>query len=460
MFKKIQNIHFVGIGGAGMSGIAEVLLTLGYAVSGSDAKESDVTRRLASMGARLFLGHRADQVLGAHVVVTSTAVKPDNPEVTEAHAQKIPVIPRIEMLAELARLKYTIAVGGTHGKTTTTSLISMVLQAGGLDPTVIVGGRMHNLGTGARVGRGEYLVAEADESDGSFLKLAPTLAIVTNIDDDHLDYWGTVSHLVSGFERFANEVPFYGRVILGVDDMGSRKILDKIRRPLLTYGITPDADIQARDIRVNSDGTVFSVYRFGVKLGDVRWSVPGRHNVINSLAAVAAGLELDVPFTKIAEALASFEGVSRRLEWKGEQAGVAVLDDYGHHPTEIKATLQALKERFPQRRTVVLFQPHRYSRTRLLADEFAASFAQADVVGLLDIYAASEAPLPGVTSDWLAERIHAQGTAVTRLTAVDGPATLQNLVQKNDVVLTLGAGDVWRWGETLLAALTPAEIRI
>jgi UDP-N-acetylmuramate--alanine ligase len=460
MFKKIQNIHFVGIGGAGMSGIAEVLLTLGYAVSGSDAKESDVTRRLASMGARLFLGHRADQVLGAHVVVTSTAVKPDNPEVTEAHAQKIPVIPRIEMLAELARLKYTIAVGGTHGKTTTTSLISMVLQAGGLDPTVIVGGRMHNLGTGARVGRGEYLVAEADESDGSFLKLAPTLAIVTNIDDDHLDYWGTVSHLVSGFERFANEVPFYGRVILGVDDMGSRKILDKIRRPLLTYGITPDADIQARDIRVNSDGTVFSVYRFGVKLGDVRWSVPGRHNVINSLAAVAAGLELDVPFTKIAEALASFEGVSRRLEWKGEQAGVAVLDDYGHHPTEIKATLQALKERFPQRRTVVLFQPHRYSRTRLLADEFAASFAQADVVGLLDIYAASEAPLPGVTSDWLAERILAQGTAVTRLTAVDGPATLQNLVQKNDVVLTLGAGDVWRWGETLLAALTPAEIRI
>jgi UDP-N-acetylmuramate--alanine ligase len=459
MFKKIQNIHFVGIGGAGMSGIAEVLLTLGYAVSGSDAKESDVTRRLGSMGARLFLGHRAEQVLGAHVVVTSTAVKPDNPEVTEAHAQKIPVIPRIEMLAELARLKYTIAVGGTHGKTTTTSLISMVLQAGGLDPTVIVGGRMHNLGTGARVGLGDYLVAEADESDGSFLKLAPTLAIVTNIDDDHLDYWGTVSQLVSGFERFANEVPFYGRVILGVDDMGSRKILDKIRRPLLTYGITPDADIQARDIRVSSSGTVFSVYRFGVKLGEIRWSVPGRHNVINSLAAVAAGLELDVPFTKIAEALAAFEGVSRRLEWKGEQAGVAVLDDYGHHPTEIKATLQALKERFPQRRAVVLFQPHRYSRTRLLADEFAASFAQADVVGLLDIYAASEAPLPGVTSDWLAERILAQGTPVTRLSAEEGPATLQNLVQKNDVVLTLGAGDVWRWGETLLAALTPAEIK-
>ncbi|MBL8024334.1 MAG: UDP-N-acetylmuramate--L-alanine ligase [Elusimicrobia bacterium] len=457
MFKKIKNIHFVGIGGSGMSGIAEVLLTLGYSVSGSDAKESDVTRRLAGMGAKIFLGHRADHVGGAHVVVTSTAVQPDNPEVIEAHGQKIPVIPRIEMLAELARLKYTIAVGGTHGKTTTTSLISLVLQAGGLDPTVIVGGRMHNLGTGARVGRGEYLVAEADESDGSFLKLAPTLAVVTNIDDDHLDYWGTLSNLVSGFERFANKVPFYGRVILGVDDLGSRKIGDKIRRPLLTYGISPDADIQARDICPGPEGTTFSVYRFGTLLGDIHWNVPGRHNVINSLAAVAAGLELDVPFLKIAEALASFQGVGRRLEWKGERGGVAVMDDYGHHPTEIKATLQALKERFPQRRAVVVFQPHRYSRTRNLADEFAASFSQADVVGLLDIYAASEAPLPGVTSDWLAERVRAQGVSVTRLTAETGPATLRGLVKKGDVVLTLGAGDVWRWGEQLLAALAPAS---
>ena len=453
MFKKIQRIHFVGIGGSGMSGIAEVLLTLGYAVSGSDAKESDVTRRLAELGARVFIGHRAENAAGAHVVVTSTAVRADNPEVTEAHAKKIPVIPRIEMLAELARLKYTIAVGGTHGKTTTTSLISLVLNAGGLDPTVVVGGRMHNLGTGAQVGRGDYLVAEADESDGSFLKLAPTLAVVTNIDDDHLDYWGTLSNLVAGFEQFANKVPFYGRVILGVDDIGSRKILEKIRRPLLTYGLAPDADIQARDIRPAPEATVFSVFRHDSKLGEIKWSASGRHNVINSLAAVAVGLELDIPFAKIAEALASFQGVGRRLEWKGEQGGVAVMDDYGHHPTEIKATLQALKEKFPDRRTVVLFQPHRYSRTRILAEEFAGCFARADAVGLLDIYAASEAPVPGVTSDWLAERIRAQGTAVTRLPAATGPELLRQMVKKGDVVLTLGAGDVWKWGENLLATL-------
>lgn len=453
MFKKIQRIHFVGIGGAGMSGIAEVLLTLGYTVSGSDAKESDETRRLSSLGAAVFIGHRADQAAGAHVVVTSTAVRPDNPEVKEAHRLKIPVIARIEMLAELARLKYTIAVGGTHGKTTTTSLISLVLQAGGLDPTVVVGGRMHNLGTGARVGKGDYLVAEADESDGSFLKLTPTLAIVTNIDDDHLDYWGTMSSLVAGFEQFANRVPFYGRVIVGVDDTGSRKILDKIRRPLITYGLAPDADIQARDIRPAPAATVFSVYRKSEKLGDIQWSASGRHNVINSLAAVAAGLELDVPFPVIAQALASFRGVGRRLEWKGEKSGVAVVDDYGHHPTEIRATLQALKEWFPDRRAVVLFQPHRYSRTRILADEFATSFAKADVLGLLDIYAASERPQEGVTSDWLADRIRAQGTAVTRLPADGGPALLRGLVKPGDVVLTLGAGDVWKWGEHLLASL-------
>jgi UDP-N-acetylmuramate--alanine ligase len=455
MFKKIQHIHFVGIGGSGMSGIAEVLITLGYAVSGSDAKETDVTRRLTAMGARVSIGHRAEQVRGVHVVVTSTAVRPDNPEVVEAHAQKIPVIPRIEMLAELARLKYTIAVGGTHGKTTTTSLISLVLNAGGLDPTVVVGGRMHNLGTGAQVGRGDYLVAEADESDGSFLKLAPTLAVVTNIDDDHLDYWGTLSNLVSGFEQFANKVPFYGRVIVGVDDIGSHKILEKIRRPLLTYGLAPDADIQARDIRPSSETTAFAVCRHGKKLGDIRWTAAGRHNVINSLAAVAVGLELDIPFAKIAEALASFKGVGRRLEWKGERGGVAVMDDYGHHPTEVKATLQALKEKFPQRRAIVVFQPHRYSRTKILAEEFAVSFAGADVLGLLDIYAASEAPVPGVTSDWLADRIRAQGTAVTRLPAAEGPALLRGMVKSGDVVLTMGAGDVWKWGESLLASFPP-----
>lgn len=458
MFKKTRAIHFIGIGGSGMSGIAEVLLTLGHPVTGSDQKESDVTRRLVSLGAKIFIGHRAEQIHGAQVIVTSTAVQSDNPEVQEAHRLSIPVIPRIEMLAELARLKHTIAVAGTHGKTTTTSLVSLVLQAGGLDPTVVVGGRMQNMGTGARVGRGDFLVAEADESDGSFLKLAPTLAIVTNIDDDHMDHWKTMDRLVEGFETFANKVPFYGTVFLGMDDAGARGILPRIRRPVITYGVAPDADLQAQEI-VRADGeTRFSVHLRGTRLGSVRWPVAGHHNVINSLAAIGVGLELDVPFSVIAEALASFKGVGRRLEWKGEQGGVAVLDDYGHHPTEIRATLQALRERFPGRRTVVLFQPHRYTRTQQLEDAFAAAFPGVDHLGLLDIYPAGERPLPGVTSDRLAEKMRTQGVPLTRLRPENGPAALRALVRPGDVVLTLGAGDVWKWGEGLLNALTPEKV--
>ena len=448
MFKRYRHIHFVGIGGAGMSGIAEVLLTLGYTVSGSDLKASDTTRALERIGAAVRIGHRAENASGADVVVVSTAASPDNPEILEARGRRIPVIPRIEMLAELARLNYTVAVAGTHGKTTTTSLCSLVLTAGGLDPTVVVGGRMRNLGTGARVGKGEYLVAEADESDGSFLKLSPTLAVVTNIDDDHLDYWKTMDALDAGFVEFGNKIPFYGTLFLGLDDAGCRRVRERLRRRVVTYGLSPDADLRAANLCPSSSEVRYDVFRRKEKLGTVCWAVPGRHNVVNSLAAVGVGLELDIPFRTIAEALASFQGVGRRMELKGEAGGVTILDDYGHHPTEIKATLQALKERFPNRRKVVLFQPHRYTRTSLLADEFAGSFSDADEVFLLDIYAASEPPIPGVTSDALAEKIRSR-RPVTRL-GPDGHDALRESLRSGDVLLTLGAGDVWKWGEALL----------
>jgi UDP-N-acetylmuramate--alanine ligase len=456
MFKNFKHIHFIGIGGSGMSGIAEVLLTLGYQVSGSDAKVSDTTQRLEDRGATVFIGHREAQSRGTDVVVTSTAVAADNPEVLEARRLNIPVIPRIEMLAELARLKYTVAVAGTHGKTTTTSLCSLVLTAGGLDPTVVVGGRMHNIGTGARVGKGDYLVAEADESDGSFLKLAPALGVITNVDDDHLDYWKTMGALDQGFADFGNKVPFYGTLFLGIDDAGSRRLRPLLRRRVVTYGISPDADLRAADVRPSSSEVRYDVYRGAEKLGEMRWSVAGRHNVINSLAAIGVGLELEIPFKTIVEALASFKGVGRRMELKGESGGVTVLDDYGHHPTEVRATLQALKERFPDRRKVVLFQPHRYSRTQLLGDEFACCFGDADVLLLLDIYAASEKPMLGVTSDWLADKIR-RHRSVEKIPSNDGGAALEALLKPGDVLLTLGAGDVWKLGESFLGSVPKSQ---
>ncbi len=457
MFKKIRHIHFIGIGGSGMSGIAEVLIVSGYRVSGSDMKETDVTRRLKDIGADVRIGHKAENVAGAHVVVTSTAVGPTNPELTEALKRKIPVIPRIEMLAEVARLKYAITVAGTHGKTTTTSLTSLVLQAGGLDPTVVVGGRMHNIGTGARVGRGEFVVAEADESDGSFLKLSPTIAVVTNIDNDHLDYWGSMQPLYGAFEAYANKVPFYGAVILGVDDPGSRRLLSRVRRTMITYGLTEDAEIRAVDLTVEPGKNSFVVKRKGERLGQVTWSVPGRHNVINSLAAITVGLELGVSFKTIVEALVSFKGVGRRLEVKGEAGGVLVVDDYGHHPTEIKATLQALKERWPGRRCLTVFQPHRFSRTKLLADDFAACFQGADRLFLLDVYSAGEKAIEGVDSAWLANII-SKKTPVTRVTSADAAAALTDAARPGDVLLTLGAGDVWKLGEGFLqTAAGPAK---
>jgi len=453
MFKKIKNIHFIGIGGSGMSGIAEVLLTLGYTISGSDLKQSDVTRRLADRGAKVYIGHKANHVEGVHVVVTSTAVSPTNPEVRQARRLKIPVIPRIEMLAELARLKYTIAVAGTHGKTTTTTFVSLVLQAGGLDPTVVVGGRIQGMGTGAVVGKGDYLVAEADESDGSFLKLTPTLAVVTNVDNDHMDHWKDMKSLFEGFTEYTNKVPFYGAVILGIDDPGSRRLLPMIRRRVVTYGFAKEADLRAVNREILPQETRFLVKRGQETLGWIRWAVPGRHNVMNSLAAVAVGLELGVPFRIISEALSSYTGVGRRLEIRGEAQGVTVVDDYAHHPSEIKATLQAIKERWPDRRTAVIFQPHRFSRTLLLKKQFGSCFEGADKLFLLDIYPAGEKPIKGINSDWLAKGI-SKKVDVSRLKFEKAVAVLSRWVKPGDLVLTFGAGDVWKLGEKLLKVLS------
>jgi UDP-N-acetylmuramate--alanine ligase len=449
MFKKIQHIHFVGIGGAGMSGIAEVLVNLGYQVSGSDLKATPVTDRLKRLGVRIAIGHRPPNVEGAHVVVTSTAVSSQNPEVMAARTQGIPVIPRIEMLAEIARLKYTIAIGGTHGKTTTTSMIASVLQAGGLDPTVVVGGRLKHLDSGARLGKGEYLVAEADESDGSFLKLSPALAVITNIDNDHLDYYGTFDKIADAFVQYANHVPFYGCVIVCFDDPHVRAHLARISRRVVTYGLDASARLQAQNLHTDG-GASFDAVEDGKVLGRIQLQVPGRHNVLNALAAVATGLELGIPFAKIAEGLAAFDGVGRRLELKGERNGITVIDDYGHHPTEIRATLSALRDRYPKRRLVALFQPHRFTRTQALWSEFAHAFEKADRVFIMDIYPAGEEAIPGVTSDLIVKAmktIHPQASGVPKPFSVEA---LQQELSHGDVLLTLGAGDVWKCGEQVL----------
>ncbi|MEK7767323.1 MAG: UDP-N-acetylmuramate--L-alanine ligase, partial [bacterium] len=398
MFSHIRRIHMVGIGGSGMSGIAEVLLTLGYDGSGADLKETDATSRLRGLGARIALGHRGEQVGDAQVVVTSTAVAVENPEVAEARARGIPVIPRAEMLAELARLKYTVAIAGTHGKTTTTAMTAWVLTRGGLDPTIVIGGKFLNLGGHARLGQGEFLVAEADESDGSFLNLSPTIAIVTNVDDDHLDYYGSIEKIEEAFSLFTAKVPFYGAAILCVDDPRVRRLAETVTRRRVTYGTTVEAMLTAHGIHPDGWGVAFEVRRKGQRLGPIRLPIPGRHNALNALAAVAAGLEVGVSFADAADALAEFKGVERRLQARGEARGVTVVDDYGHHPTEIRATLAALKEHYPDRRLVVMFQPHRYSRTKLLYRAFGGAFTDAGHVVLLDVYPAGEAPIQGVSS--------------------------------------------------------------
>jgi UDP-N-acetylmuramate--alanine ligase len=435
-----------------MSGIAELLLNLGYEVSGSDIKLSPATGRLAALGARVFEGHAAENAVGAHVVVTSTAVRKENPEVAEARRHGVPVIPRAEMLAELMRLKYGVAVAGSHGKTTTTSMVALVLDRGGLDPTVVVGGRLGVLGSGARLGKGEFLVAEADESDRSFLKLTPTLAVVTNIDREHLDTYRDLAEIQEAFLGFVNKVPFYGGAVLCLDDPPVQDILPRVERRVLTYGLSHQASVSARDLELGPAGSRYTATFEGVALGPVTLAVPGAHNVANSLAAVAVGLDLDVPFEAVAAGLESFTGVDRRFQVRGEARGVLVIDDYGHHPTEIRVTLEALRRRAGERRTVALFQPHRFTRTQALWDDFAKAFHQADVLLLTDVYPASEEPIPGITAETLARAIADRGHRQVAWAGNLSLATerLVAEVREGDVVLTLGAGNVWTAGEELL----------
>ena len=454
MFKKIQRLHFVGIGGSGMSGIAEVLLTLGYRVSGSDLAASEATRRLESLGGTIFIGHRAAHVEGAQVVVISSAVAPSNVEVVAARERMIPVIPRAEMLAELMRLKYGIAVAGAHGKTTTTSMIATVLAHGGLDPTAVIGGKLNRFGGPAKLGQGEFLVAEADESDGSFLKLSPTIAVVTNIDREHLDHYGDLDRIKQAFLDFMNKVPFYGTVILCLDEPHLQALLPRIEKRSRTYGRTSHADLTAREIAFGPKGTRFAAVLNGTDLGRFSLSAPGGHNVSNAMAAILVGLELDLPVEAIRDGLAQFSGVERRFQIRGEAGGVIVVDDYGHHPTEIRATLAGAKEGWG-RRVVVVFQPHRYTRTRDLFADFCTAFYQADVLVVTDIYPAGEAPIAGVTAQALAAAIREHGHrdatyAESREAAVERVA---KAARPGDMVITLGAGDVWKVGAALLERL-------
>ena len=457
MFKRFQHIHFVGIGGIGMSGIAEVLANLNFRVSGSDQKKSEVTAHLEELGVEVNEGHAAENVGDAHVVVRSTAVREDNPEIIEARRRSIPVIPRAEMLAELMRMKpHTVAVAGSHGKTTTTSMVATVLGIAGLDPTFVIGGIVRTYRANARLGKSQLMVVEADESDRSFLMLTPTIAVVTNIDREHMDYYHDMEDVRKCFADFVNKVPFYGAAVLCLDDPHVQAVIPKVERRRVTYGLSAQADISAHDINYdNSFGSSFSVLRGVDVLGKVTLRVPGKHNVYNSLAAIAVGLELDVPFDTIAHALAEFSGADRRFQFKGEEGGVTVVDDYGHHPTEVKATLAAARIGAPNRRIVVLFQPHRYSRTNDLMDEFASAFNNADVLFVSDIYAASEVPIEGVNAEVLTGRIKSYGHKNAEYIGAieNGPAALREVVREGDLVITLGAGSVNRVGDQLLALL-------
>src|SRR5216684_3090315 len=488
MFAKIQKIHFVGVGGIGMSGIAEVLLTLGYKVSGSDLKHSSVTERLSELGAIIFEGHRAENVTGAEVVVTSSAISRDNPEIAAAHAQHVPVIPRAEMLAELMRLKYGIAIAGMHGKTTTTSMVAAVLNAGGLDPTVVVGGRVDAMGSNARLGKSQYLVAEADESDRSFLKLSPILSVVTNIDREHMDCYRDMRDVRRTFLEFMERVPFYGLVVGCHDDLALRRLLPRVHRRVTTYGTSRGSDFLIRmgsstgsssagsssagSSSAGSSSTGSSIIRsspaaaehgplirFQViykekDLGEFTLHVPGTHNVLNATAAIAVGTALAVPVERIRSALEAFRGVDRRFQLKGKAADISVIDDYGHHPTELRATLAAARQcGFP--RVHVIFQPHRFTRTRDLMDEFTAAFADADTLCLLDIYPASEKPIEGITAEALASRIAGAGKLDVAYAPSfsDAVATVAAHAQPGDMVLTLGAGSVWQLGAMILEKL-------
>jgi UDP-N-acetylmuramate--alanine ligase len=456
LFPRVGRIHMVGIGGIGMSGIAEVLLNLGHVVSGSDLADSATTRRLAALGAAIHRGHAPENVEGADVVVTSSAVSAENVEVRRARELGVPIIPRAEMLAELMRLKHGIAVAGSHGKTTTTSLVAQVVAEAGLDPTIVVGGRVGTLGSNARLGRGHFMVCEADESDGSFLKLSPTVAVVTNIDAEHLEaYGGSLEALSQAFVEFCNKVPFYGAAILCLDDPQVQAILPRIERRVVTYGLAASAEVTLHDFAIEAEATSYTAVARGAELGRVTIHAPGRHVALNSLAAVAVARELSIPFQAAAAGLAAFRGVERRLTTRGEAAGVRVVDDYAHHPTEIVATLQALRDALPGRRVVAVFQPHRYSRVAALHDAFCRAFNLADVVLACDVYAAGEKPVEGVTGEALVAGMRAFGHRGAEHVGTPARAAQRALEMAlpGDVVVTLGAGDVWKAGETVLEGL-------
>jgi UDP-N-acetylmuramate--alanine ligase len=456
MLQKKHRVHFVGIGGIGMSGIAEVLLNLGYAVTGSDLHESEVTGRLRKMGAQVFVGHQEDNLMAnPSVVVISTAVKYSNPEVLEARRRHIPVIPRAEMLAELMRMKYGLAVAGSHGKTTTTSMIAAVLSTAGLDPTMVIGGQVHMLGTNAKIGQGEILVAEADESDGSFLLLSPTIAVVTNIDREHMDFHQTMERLNESFLNFINKIPFYGLAVLCLDNAQVRVLLPKVRKRFATYGLSSDADFSAQDLQMKPAGVEYTVLHHAKPLGKLRLRLPGRHSATNALAAVTVGYELEIPFSQVAEALDGFTGIHRRFEIKGEPQGIMVIDDYGHHPAEIQATISAIRDSW-KRPLTVIFQPHRFSRTYDLFDEFLTAFEGADRLVLTEIYAAGEDPIDGVTSEALYQAIKRRGHMEVEFIS-DKDQIVNQLAAKlnpGDIALTLGAGDIYKVGEALVEALT------
>jgi UDP-N-acetylmuramate--alanine ligase len=457
MYLKKYHIHFVGIGGIGMSGIAELLLNLGYKVSGSDLKASDITANLKKLGGTIFVGHQADHISGADVVVISSAVKGNNPEVVAAEQQSVPVIPRAEMLAELMRLKYSVAIAGAHGKTTTTSIVASVLAEGGLDPTVVIGGKLKSIGTNAVLGEGDFIVAEADESDGSFLKFSPAIAVVTNIDREHLDFYKNLDAIKSVFLEFIDRLPFYGLAVLCLDNESIQDLIPKIKKRYTTYGMSSQADFQIRNVNFEKRRSRFSVYREGEKLGDIDLNLTGIHNVYNATASIAVGIELDVPFAAIKSALETLEGVQRRLEIKGEVNGITVVDDYGHHPTEIKTTLDAIEKCWPDNRKVVVFQPHRYTRTQALFDDFTRSFYQSDTLVVLPIYAAGEKRIEGLSGQVLCEGIKAHGHKEV-FCAGDAKSAITYLkdnLKPGDLLLTLGAGDVWKVGEQLLATLQP-----
>jgi len=456
VYGRARKIHFIGIGGSGMSGLAEVLLTMGYQVSGSDLRTTEVTDRLVAAGGRVFAGHHERNVEGAQIVVYSSAVRADNPELRAAIARGLPVIPRADMLAELMRMKYGIAIGGAHGKTTTTSMVGAVLLEGGLDPTIVVGGRVHALKTNARLGHGQFLVAEADESDGSFVRLSPAIAVITNLDEEHLDHYGSMAGLESAFVEFAERVPFYGLVVLCADNARLMRLAPRISRRTVTYGID-NGTIRARELELTPQGARFTVTWGERVMGAVELPVMGRHNVLNALASIVVGVELEIPFAHAAQALSRFGGVGRRFEKKGEAGDVLVVDDYAHHPTEIMATLAAARQ-LGRGRVVAVFQPHRYSRTRALAKEFGACFGDADHVLVTDVYPAGEAPIPGVTAELIvgAARSHGHRNVVYAGDLARAEALLRELVRPHDLVLTLGAGDVSRLGDRIVKSLAEA----